>query len=271
MSTCINCQLEVTSSYCPACGQRNPIKKINAVNMWNDFLSRVYGFDGMFPRTLMDLTIRPGHAAREYIKGNRVKYYGPVGYLFLMITVYLLLASLLGVDLLEFMKASNPVTIQQDQSQQEFNRMFAGWINDNMRLATFFIATLSVLFTWLYFKKSGYNLIESSVLIFYVYGHQLWLSIVSVILFKFTGVAINFSYQIIISIGYLLFAFANFYAYQAKWKIVLKAFLSYISAYLLMILLGTLVLYYLISTDRELQEKLMPKKNKPTVEQSPSK
>src|SRR6187397_2984313 len=98
---CLNCRQPVTSRYCGSCGQSNPPKRLNLKTLWFDFQSRVYGFDGMFPRTLKDLTLRPGAVTRSYISGNRVLYYGPVGYFFIMITVYLLLASLIDVDLSE--------------------------------------------------------------------------------------------------------------------------------------------------------------------------
>jgi hypothetical protein len=65
MTTCINCNANVETPYCPACGQPNPPKKISIKNVWNDFVSRTYGFDGMFPRTIRDLTIRPGAAANR--------------------------------------------------------------------------------------------------------------------------------------------------------------------------------------------------------------
>lgn len=272
MISCINCSKEIDSLFCPDCGQKNPVKKINLANMSGDFLSRVYGFDGMFPRTLRDLTLRPGEASREYIRGNRVKYYGPVGYFFLMITVYLLLASVIGVDLAKFMEASNPATaIQQGAGQQEINRLFMNWINDNLRLATFITAVFTVFFSWLYFKKSGYNIIESSVLIFYINGHLMWLTIISVLIYGFVGFAISFNYLLILTIVFMLFAYANFYTHQPRWKVVIKGLLSYISAYLVMILVVMLVFMYLVLTDKEFYEKIRPKNNKPTTEQSPSK
>lgn len=271
MTTCINCAREVSSSFCPHCGQKNPVKKINLTNMWSDFLSRVYGFDGMFPRTLRDLTIRPGVVAREYIQGNRVKYYGPVGYFFLMITVYLLLASLIGVDLTEFTKASNPAgDFQQGAGQEEINTLMTRWINDNLRLVTFFTTIFSIFFTWLLFKKSKYNIIESSVLIFYVNGHLMWLNIFLITFFRLGGVAVDFSYVLIVTIGFLLFAYANFYTYQAKWKIVVKGLLSFILAYLFFIIATISVLTYFVATDKELFEKIRPKNNRPKIEQSPS-
>ena len=272
MNTCINCQQVVTENFCSSCGQKNPVRKINAVNMWNDFLSRVYGFDGMFPRTLRDLTFRPGEVAREYIKGNRVRYYGPVGYFFLILTVYLILAPLLGVDISEFMQASNPVsTYQQRPGQQEINRIMMNWISENMRLMTFVIALFSVFFSWLYFLKSKYNLIESSVLVFYTLGHLTWLNIIGIVIYRFSGVALNAGFSLLLTIVFLLYAYSNFYRHQAKWKVVIKGFFSLLTAYLLMIIISVAVFTYFIATNKELRDKIGITKDNVTTEQRPFK
>jgi Protein of unknown function (DUF3667) len=95
MNQCINCHAETTGKFCSNCGQRMTVKRITFREGWNDFWARIYGFDGMFPNTLRDLTVRPGKASQLVIDGNRVKYYGPVGYFFLMITLLCLVGSLL--------------------------------------------------------------------------------------------------------------------------------------------------------------------------------
>lgn len=272
MSTCINCQTEVTSAYCPTCGQRNPIKKINAVNLWNDFLSRVYGFDGMFPRTLRDLTLRPGQAAREYILGNRVKYYGPVGYFFIILTVYLLLASLMGVDLTEYTMASSYVKPSEaGAGQREVMLQINSWVLQNMRLLYFFMAAWSVLFVWLFFRKGGYNLIESSVLIFYANGHIIWLSIAGVIVFALTGYAISMFWILGLGLVYTVFALMNFYTHLSKWKTLLRSVLALlISNFMLILLILIMGTVYTLSNP-EMLEKIAPKNYQPSVEQSPSK
>ena len=75
-------------------------------------MARIYGFDGMFPPTLRDITIRPCVASRKYIEGNRVAYYGPVGYFFLMVTLIYIVASLFNIDLVEFMKSASGTGLQ---------------------------------------------------------------------------------------------------------------------------------------------------------------
>ena len=102
---CVNCEQLVENNFCSHCGQRAIVKRITFREGWNDFWARVYGSDGMFPNTLRDLTIRPGKASQLFINGNRTRYYGPVGYFFLMITLLYLVGSLLDVPITEFMKS----------------------------------------------------------------------------------------------------------------------------------------------------------------------
>lgn len=271
MATCVNCATEVETTYCPQCGQRNPVKGINFANLWSDFAARIYGFDGMFPRTLKDLTVRPGQVAREYIAGNRVKYYGPVGYFFLMLTLYLLLASMLDIDLMEFTMKSTPQASEQGAGQREFGLLINQWVNDNLRLVSFITASFTVFFTWLFFRKSGYNLIQSSVLIFFVNGHIMWLSLVSMVVYKISGHAFSAGVLFLCSTAFLVFAFTNLYNHQKKWKIAVKGLLLYLISNATMILIVTVYLGYLAFSDKSFREKIKPSNNKPAVEQNPTK
>lgn len=271
MANCINCNEEVSTAYCPSCGQRNPVNKINVANVWSDFVSRTYGFDGMFPRTLKDLTIRPGQVAREYIKGNRVKYYGPIGYFFLMLTLYLLLASLLEIDLVSFMMQTNPSNVEaQGGGGQEVVRQVTSWTIDNMRIVSFFIALLTVFFTWVLFKKSKYNFIETGAFVFFVTGHTMWPSILLLIAYKLSGFVLNSSYLLLLSIGFMIFGFVSFYTHTSKWRIILRGILVHILSYLTFTIIIMGLFIYKVSTDKEFYEKIKPSNNKPKIEQSPS-
>lgn len=271
MANCINCNQEVNTAYCPACGQRNPVKKINMVNMWSDFAARIYGFDGMFPRTLRDLTIRPGDVAREYIKGVRVKYYGPLGYFFLTLTIYLLVASWLDVDLLAFTMQTNPSDVsEQGDGVQEMVREITSWTIENMRSVSFFITLFTVFFTWLFFKKSKFNFVETGSLVFFVTGHTMWLSIVLIPVYKLSGFVLNSSYLLLISIIFMIYAFVNFYDHLSKWRIIFRGIIVHILSYVTLVFVILGIFIYRVSTDKELFEKIRPSNNKPKVEQNPS-
>jgi hypothetical protein len=271
MANCINCNQEVSSAYCPACGQRNPVNKINVANVWSDFVSRTYGFDGMFPRTLKDLTVRPGQVAREYINGNRVKYYGPVGYFFLMLTVYLLLASLLEIDLVTFMMQTNPSNVEaKGGGVQDMVREINQWTIDNMRSVSFFITLFTVFFTWLLFKKSKYNFIETGALVFFVAGHAMWVSITLMIIYKISGFALDSFYLLLFSIVFMVYAFVNFYSHLSKWRIIIKGVIVHILSFVTLTFVILAVFIYQVTHDKELYEKIKPSNNKPKVEQSPA-
>jgi hypothetical protein len=163
--TCINCSAEVLSTYCPTCGQRQTVKRLSIKEGWNDFWARIYGFDGMFPRTLRDITIRPGVALRKFIEGNRVAYYGPVGYFFLMVTLIYIVASLFNIDLVEFMKSASDTGLQPNAKvgigQERMIQATMKLASDNLKILSFImIPIFAFCGRYIFFRKQGLNFIE---------------------------------------------------------------------------------------------------------------
>ena len=262
-NTCINCGAPVVEKFCSACGQRAGVKRLTFREGWFDFWSRVYGFDGMFPRTLRDLTIRPGQVARDYIAGNRVKYYGPVGYFFFMISLVLLIFSLVGLDFAELMQQS--AGLQQapapGSGQAEFARIFMQKIADNMRLFSFVIVPIMALWCRLVFRKSGYNLLEHSIVPFYTNGHIFLVTLIFGLLYHFAQVPFNQVLSLLVGVAYQVFAFINFYQYQARWKVAIKAMLAYVLAYFTFMLVITVAMTVYVLTDPAAREMLRPSNN----------
>ncbi|MBL7844328.1 MAG: DUF3667 domain-containing protein [Cyclobacteriaceae bacterium] len=261
--TCTNCQQEVNGKFCPNCGQRSNVKRITFREGWNDFWSRVYGFDGMFPRTIRDLTLRPGIVARHYINGNRVLYYGPVGYFFLMLTLYILLLSFLQIDMSEMAKAINPYTeeIKEGSGQEQFNQGLMGWINDNQRLVSFIFVPFYVFGAALFFRKSKFNLLEHSILVFYTQGHYQWLSIGFLVLFKLTGQYINIFLFVGTSATYYAWGCIQLYqSYRAGWAFTRGIFVQLFFWISLFIFLAILMIIAFI-LNPELMEMVQPRNN----------
>ena len=265
---CINCGLEVSAKFCSHCGQPNPPKKITLANMWVDFQSRIYGFDGMFPRTLRDLTIRPGKASLAFINGNRVKYYGPVGYFFLMITLLYLISSILDVPLIELLKSANKATNfnttpKAGSGQEKFAEIILKYITDNLKLVSFlFIPVQAFCSRFVFFRKSKKNYLQHFVLPFYVQGHIYWLSILSVTLYSVFGFFLSGGISILLSTGYLGYAYADFFSYQSKVKVFLKGIGVYLFSQVLLMVLFSIVLLILLKTNPAIYEMLKPSNNK---------
>lgn len=245
---CINCGSPVDARYCSQCGQVNPPKHLNLLTLYTDFQSRIYGFDGMFPRTLRDLTVRPGTVALQYIQGNRVKYVAPVGYFFLALTMYLVIMELLSIDLYELSKSNNPLDTATSENQEKFQRYFSDLMSRYMRIFSFLLIPITAAFALLFFRKQKLNILEHSILVFYISGHLLWFSLIALFIYKLTGFNLNI-YQLILQAGFYAFGCIGLYtAYRSHWAVFFRAVCVCVLSFLGYILFtGVIGAIYLMS------------------------
>lgn len=263
---CINCGSDTTSRFCADCGQRTDVKRITLREGWNDFWARVYGFDGMFPNTLRDLTTRPGKASQLFIDGNRIKYYGPVGYFFLMITLIYLVGSIVDVSMIDLMKSTggsaNLNSPKVGSGQEKFMETMLIFISENLKSITFlYIPVQALASRYLFFRKSSLNYFEHMVLPFYSHGHTAWISIISILLFGLFGFFLPPILYLMLPILYVGYAYADMFVYQSKIKAFLKGIGVYFTAQLLVILMAFIVLTLLIILDPTIFDMLKPSTN----------
>jgi hypothetical protein len=261
---CINCGTALESKFCPACGQRSEVKRITFKEAFFDFWSRVYGFDGMFPRTLRDLTIRPAKTAKSFISGNRILYYGPVGYFFLMITVCLLIFSLIGLDFMDYVKGAQSKFITPSPTKL-FNVVMQ-FVSDNLKIFAFLVIPFQAMAArFVFFRKSNYNFLEHSVLPFYTMGHIYWMTILFGIIMKLRGISLA-GYSIIFTIIYFGFAYSDFMENESKVKSFLKGVGVYVVAQFFFILtsmiIGVVVIYILSQVAPDVYESIRPSNNR---------
>ncbi len=257
-TVCVNCGQQITTKYCPNCGQPSPPKKLGFSTMWYDFQSRIIGFDGMFPRTLKDLTIRPGKAAKNYIYGNRMMYYGPVGYFFLMITLWLLVASFLNIDMKDLLNQSSALAAKPvaGSEQERLNGMMFKLMTENWKIFSFMIIPVMGLMAKVFFRKAPYNFIEHTVLPLYTTGHSYWISAIGLFFVKFSENSTVFFLGSLIIVPYYIFACVGFYDYQSKVKVIVKSFFIYILSLFLYSLIFVIIIMVYILTNPQLIDQL---------------
>ncbi|MBL6449520.1 DUF3667 domain-containing protein [Fulvivirga sp. 29W222] len=253
-SHCINCSAKVEAVYCSQCGQKVEVNKLK----WNTILSevnqRVLGLDNKFAKTVRDLTIRPGHVVQLFIDGNRVKYIGPVGYLFILSTIYVLCVSILNVDMVEFTRNTSDIFTGQNAQgtkAEGLHRM----LMDNLKIVSFALIPFFTLSTYILFRKKGYNLLETSVLIFYTHAHPLLLSFMALFAFKFWGVSGN-SYVFPISIFFYAFGCASFYSGNKVMNFV-KGLLGFTFGFILFAFLIAAFVILMLVVDNELARSIL--------------
>lgn len=229
---CINCNSELSGSYCSTCGQRGEIERITTKSLFSNYVGRIFGFDTKFLRTIRDLTLSPGKVGRTFIEGNRVRYIDPVGYFFIITTLMLLTYGVLDVDIQEFMFSnSNQFSEMAGQEarteqQEEFQQSMLEILSENMRILGFLIIPFFAIVGKLFYRKSGLNFLEHTTHAFYVQGHTTILSILAIILFKITSINVNM-YIVVLFIPYFAWAAMKFY-HKKGFKQWLKGVMLYI-------------------------------------------
>ncbi|HWA34046.1 MAG TPA: DUF3667 domain-containing protein, partial [Cyclobacteriaceae bacterium] len=263
--TCVNCQAGVSGNFCAKCGQRANVNRISLRESWFDVWSRVYGFDGMAPRTLTDLTLRPGVAAKRFIEGNRVMYYGPVGYFFLMITLCLLFFSIIGVDFFDFMKGMQQGLPTRNDAPK-LTEIVQRFISDNIKMFAFLIIPFQALSArYLFFRRSGYNYLEHAVLPLYMAGHMYWVTMVAGVIYKWTGHAYLLA-DTIVGALYIGFGYSTMMTYQSRLKAFFKGVLLYVTSQIFFmmaaLLIGAIMIVLIYWLSPETFEALRPSNNR---------
>lgn len=233
---CVQCGAGVSTPFCPDCGQRAGVKRLTIRDTLEDSWNNIIGLDGIFLRTLKDLTRRPAYVALSYIAGIRMRYFGPIAYFFFMITLLLLWSSILGIDFADIIRAQQEgLAIPNEESNnisESITRLFSDQIRWVLFLAVPFQAIAARYFL---FRKSGYNLVEHTVPLFYTNGHMFWLTMLMVVVRKFTGEMYSVV-DTVLSLTYFGYVYMGLMKYQSRTKAFLKGVVVYFSGLILFIL-----------------------------------
>ena len=100
------------------------------------------------------------------------------------------------------------------------------------------------------------------VLPFFVQGHVYWISIFSLILYAVSGHFLFTWIQLLITIIFTSYAYANLFAEQGKIKSFLKGFGVYVVTYMFVAFLAIGFLVLLIAFNSDIFEMLKPSNNR---------
>ena len=239
--TCVQCGSEVLTAFCPVCGQRSDVKRLTLRDTVEDLWSNLAGLDGLFLRTLKELTRRPGLVALSYIRGVRTRYFGPIAYFFLMITLLLLWVSILGMDFAELIR-DRQQDITGSSPTQPGAAVITKLFSDNIKWVLFLAVPFQALVArHILFRKSGYNLIEQMVPLFYISGHLFWLTMLMFLIKKVAGELYS-APAMIFSLAYFGFVYQDLMRYQSRLKAFVKGCLVYLGGQILFVVVLVIVI-----------------------------
>ncbi|MBA4144935.1 MAG: hypothetical protein DI538_26465 [Azospira oryzae] len=257
---CINCQQEVSTPYCPQCGQPYPAERMSVGHVLADFQGRPYGTRGLFLRTIKDLTVKPGEVVRAYVMGNRVLYNRPVGYFLLMITIMLIVASVLQIDYVTFLQVSSISADGLNDHQAELNKYVLQFISSNIKLISLALIPFQAFIArYLFFRKSDFSYLDHTVLPFYLEGHLNLVTIISLIGFRVAGFYIPFWFTTILTLIYFGFGYTGFIVHQSKIKSFFKGVGIFIVSQLVVAIISLIAGFLYILNHPEILEMMKKK------------
>ncbi len=92
---CLNCGTKLQDIFCHHCGQKDIPQRQTLGELWTNFISSFWSYEGKFFRTTKFLVTKPGFLAQEYCAGRRESYYHPARmYVFISFVFFLAFFSL---------------------------------------------------------------------------------------------------------------------------------------------------------------------------------
>jgi hypothetical protein len=91
--SCLNCGEEVSTNYCPNCGQENEPLRLGLRYILRDACEEFFKFDSKLFHTLKPLLTRPGYLSLEWARGRRIRYISPFKLYLTATFIFFLVAS----------------------------------------------------------------------------------------------------------------------------------------------------------------------------------
>lgn len=160
MTNCKNCGSELTGKYCSNCSQKADIHRFALKHFIHEFVHTFTHVDKGILYLMKEMFLRPGIVTREYLEGKRKKYFNPFQYLVLGIAVSFFLTVKLGVI---GYRTVSPDVLAGFNQQQLFFLQFNNFIYTYFNIIIFSGIPLMAFFSWIFYRKSGYNYTENLV------------------------------------------------------------------------------------------------------------
>lgn len=122
ITKCLNCGIEFEGNFCPNCGQKADTGRFTMRFIRENLIAAFLGRDGSIWFTLKSLFTRPGEMIVDNLNGKRKKYFSPFPMLFLALTLYLLLTTLMNASVLDLVLDDLPTELPANATKHERNK-----------------------------------------------------------------------------------------------------------------------------------------------------
>lgn len=250
---CKNCTDEIVLNFCPNCGQKKA-KRIDRNYLKDEIQYTVLHMNKGFFYSIKKILRAPGKTAREFVEGNRVNHYKPILLVFVVAGISAFLTNTF-IHPEEMMikyyesKGLSGVEASSGIAASSFMYKYSAII----MLST---VPFMAFFTWLGFRKWGYNYYENVIITAYSLVFLQVLSILIVFPLQFIlkdnlnlFIAIPSIVSMLLMFGTFIWFYIDLYNNKSAGEVVMRLFIFgiilAISFLLLFIIIGVGLGFYL--------------------------
>ena len=216
---CKNCGNKIDIKYCSNCGQEIISGRLTVGGLVRKFFETITHTEQGIFRLIKDLCVRPAKISVEYIEGRRKKYFSPVKYLIVVVSLSAIFVAYLD-------KYEVPFEPSFTANSEIDDLVEVNYFNHNYYKYLLFLSIpLAALVTTLVFRKSGFSYAENLVLNTYILSQVVLLHtllITPLIIYSSTFDDWIILIYMLLSIIYLLMAYTQFFKGK-KWIIALQS------------------------------------------------
>ena len=236
--SCVNCNTDFDSEFCPNCGEKRVVPRINLISLVNHFYCSFLDMDKGFLFNLKNLTLQPRETVLAYLSGSRRKFLNPISYTIITISIYIILTALIKEYKSTTLTEELAERIQNMSKIEEIGYNTGKIIFEQLKFFWILMTFCLSAFTRLIFKR--FNFFEHLAINFFVVGH----STILAILVK------AFYHKEILIFNFLVFIYMTFLIYKIFRNKKEQAFsitmsiMSVFFAYLMFFTIPLLVILY---------------------------
>lgn len=210
MTNCRNCGASLTGKYCAQCGQKSSVSRFTIPELIHELSHSLTHLETNVLGLTAAMISRPGQTARNYLEGQRKKYFNPFLYFLIM----------LGLQSLTFSLVHHIPPHAPPQQLEAHNMQL--FIFRYLKIFFVFLLPMSAWLMYLFYRRHNYA--EYCVINVFIAGT---ISLSHILLYVLFGSSLEADsktmlyIQLLIAISYTTFMVSGLYVDLPLWKVLL--------------------------------------------------
>jgi hypothetical protein len=179
-TNCANCDnpLSESFSFCPVCGQKTNLHRLNLYDVWHDAFHYFTHADKGILQLLKALVTKTGTIAREYVGGKRKKYFPPLNFYLIIAAIYVFITGAMPAKLKPANNSNEAVLsrIKDPVRKEEVRHIFersekaSVFMSKHSNVIAILALPLIALVFRIFYARGKYNYTEHLVATMYMAG-----------------------------------------------------------------------------------------------------